>query len=164
MICAFTGHRPEKLEFLANENDPQYKRLKQQLFCEILALTREGVCTFISGMARGIDQIAAEIVLSIRDLLPDRNIRLWAAIPYDKQASAWTEGDRKRYHSILESADEVIHVNHAYHRGCLHERNRFMVDKATHLLAVYDKNIGGGTAYTIDYARKKGLNITIIEP
>lgn len=38
-----------------------------------------------------------------------------------------------------------------------------MVDHATHLLAVYDGQ-PGGTASTIRYARKKGLEITIIEP
>lgn len=40
---------------------------------------------------------------------------------------------------------------------------KYMVDHATHLLAVYDGQ-PGGTASTIRYARKKGLEITIIEP
>ena len=39
-----------------------------------------------------------------------------------------------------------------------------MVENASHLIAVYDEKQGGGTKYTIDYARKKGLNIIIIEP
>lgn len=38
-----------------------------------------------------------------------------------------------------------------------------MVEHATHLLAVYDGK-PGGTQYTVNYARERGLNMTIIEP
>lgn len=164
LACAFTGHRPEKLSFIYDETDPRYQMLKQKLFCNILGLTREGVSTFISGMARGVDQMAAEIVLSLKDLVPDRRLQLWAAIPYDRQSSPWSQADQEHYKRILSQADKIIYVNHEYKEGCLFERNRFMVDNATHLIAVYDKTIGGGTKYTVDYARKKGLKITIIEP
>lgn len=163
LACAFTGHRIEKLPFLSDENDLKYKRVRQELFCNILALTREGRCTFISGMARGVDLIAAEIVLSLRDLLPDREICLWAAIPYDRQAAAWSVKERERYEAILGKANRVKYISHEYTRACLYQRNRWMCDQATHLLAVYDGQ-AGGTKYTIDYARKKGLNITIIQP
>ena len=47
---------------------------------------------------------------------------------------------------------------------CLHERNRKLVDEADHLIAVYDGKQPGGTRETIVYARRKGLDITIIEP
>lgn len=163
-VCAFTGHRSEKLGFRWDETDPGYKQLKQKLFCEILGLTREGVSIFISGMAQGVDQLAAEIVLSLKDVVPDRNLQLWAAIPYDRQALSWSPKDKARYNAILEKADKVEYISHDYYNGCLQKRNRYMVDNATHLIAVYDESRGGGTKYTVDYARKKGLNITIIEP
>ena len=38
-----------------------------------------------------------------------------------------------------------------------------MVDLATHLIAVYDGQ-KGGTKYTVDYAKKKGLFVSIIDP
>ena len=162
--CAFTGHRPEKLPFGDNEKDPRCEQLKQKLFCEILRMTREGVTTFITGMAKGVDIWAAEIVLSLRETLPDRNIQLLAIVPYDRQALSWSIGERARYEKVLDKADKVEYISHDYYNGCLQKRNRYMVDNATHLIAVYDENQGGGTKYTVDYARKKGLNITIIEP
>ncbi len=55
------------------------------------------------------------------------------------------------------------HTSHEYFRGCLQKRNRRMVELATHMIAVYD-GLPGGTQSTIEYARKKGLDITIIEP
>ncbi len=162
-ICAFTGYRPEKLPFGDDMNHPLCKRLEQNLFCNILRLTRESVTTFITGMARGTDMMAAELVLQLRDTLPSRNIALWAAIPYDRQAASWQAADQKRYARIMERADRIEYIGHAYHSGCFHKRNRWMVEHATHLLAVYDGK-PGGTQYTVNYAREHGLNMTIIEP
>ena len=42
-------------------------------------------------------------------------------------------------------------------------RNRYLVDHANFLIAVYDGK-PGGTQYTVEYARKKGLEIVQIEP
>ena len=161
--CAFTGYRPHKLPFGNDETSSACKQLKQRLFCETLRLTREGVHIFISGMARGVDTWAAETVLQIRDTLPARGIQLWAALPYDRQAAAWSAEEQKRYRDILSKANKVIHVGHAYTADCLQARNRFMVDSATHLLAVYDGK-PGGTKNTIEYAQNKGLEIIIIKP
>ena len=38
-----------------------------------------------------------------------------------------------------------------------------MVDLTTHLIAVYDGQ-KGGTKYTVDYAKEKGLFVLIIDP
>lgn len=161
--CAFTGYRPEKLPFGSNESDPRCERIKQQLFCNILRLTREDVNVFISGMSRGADIWAAEIVLDLRETLPNRNLQLWAAVPYDRQALSWSISEQVRYRRILERADRVERLSQDYYNGCLQKRNRWMVDHATHLIAVYDGQ-PGGTKSTLDYARRKGLEITIIEP
>lgn len=162
-ICAFTGYRPEKFPFGENEADPRCEQLKQELFCEILRMTREGVSVFMSGMARGVDLWAAEAVLQIQNVKPSQKIELWAIVPYDRQPLAWSAKERARYQRILEQAARVEYISHDYYNGCLQKRNRYMVDHATHLLAVYDGQ-PGGTASTIRYARKKGLEITIIEP
>ena len=162
--CALTGHRPEKLPFGGDESDPRFEQFKQKLLCEILRITREGVTTFISGMARGVDIWAAETVLSLKAILPSRNIKLWVAIPYDRQSLNWTVQEQARYQKILEKADKVEYVSHDYFNGCLQKRNRYMIDAASHLIAVYDGVQKGGTKYTIDYARKKGIEIIEIQP
>lgn len=162
-ICAFTGYRPEKFPFGDNEADPRCEQLKQKLFCEILRMTREGVSVFMSGMTRGADLWAAEAVLQIQNVKPSQKIELWAIIPYDRQSLAWNAKESARYQRILEQAARVEYISHDYYNGCLQKRNRYMIDHATHLLAVYDGQ-PGETASIIRYARKKGLEITIIEP
>ena len=161
--CAFTGYRPEKFSFGYDEQHPDCEQIKQRLFCEALRLTREGVSVFISGASLGVDIWAAEAVLLIKNTFPSRNIKLWLAIPFDRQAASWSEADRKRYDELLQRADRVEYVSHDFFPGCYQKRNRWLVDNAGHLIAVYDGQ-PGGTQYTVNYAQRKGLEITIIDP
>lgn len=58
-VC-FTGHRPEKLSQPENV-------VKAALEKEIKQAIADGMNVFITGMARGVDIWAAEIVLRLRD-------------------------------------------------------------------------------------------------
>jgi hypothetical protein len=42
-------------------------------------------------------------------------------------------------------------------------RNRYMADQASMIIAVFDGQ-PGGTRYTLNYAKKRGLSATIIMP
>ena len=42
-------------------------------------------------------------------------------------------------------------------------RNRYMVDRSSRLIAVYDGMLGG-TMYTLTYAMKQGLDIITLDP
>ena len=44
------------------------------------------------------------------------------------------------------------------------ERNRYMVDRAKSLIAVYDGKGSGGTAATVQYAMSKDVKIIVINP
>ncbi len=54
--CCFTGHRPESLK-------RSEKEITVDLEAEIRMAVKEGYNVFISGMARGVYILAAEIVL-----------------------------------------------------------------------------------------------------
>ena len=58
-VC-FTGHRPEKLT-------RSEERIKQSLEKEIRHAVADGLTVFITGMARGVDIWAAQIVLKLRN-------------------------------------------------------------------------------------------------
>lgn len=68
------------------------------------------------------------------------------------------------YRSILERADSVVYVSRDYHKNCMLERNRFMVEHASTLLAVYNGVRRSGTGATVNYARKMGREIIVIDP
>ena len=57
-----------------------------------------------------------------------------------------------------------MYVSREYREGCILERNRYLVDHAACLLAVYNGEWRGGTAMTVRYAQKLGREITILNP
>ena len=99
--CCFTGHRPEKLPWGADELDARCVRLKEELFCHVEGVYLAGCTHFICGMARGCDFYFAEAVLALRQKYPE--VTLEAAIPCDTQANAWTNDERRRYDHLLAS-------------------------------------------------------------
>ena len=91
---------------------------------------------FLTGMAQGVDQWAAEIVLAMKRSYP--HIQLIAVLPCETQANKWSQEQRERYFNTLAVCDDVITLNARYTPQCMLERNRYMVDHAGYLLAVYD--------------------------
>jgi uncharacterized phage-like protein YoqJ len=162
MACAFTGHRPVRFSFGYDEEDEKCIRLKLTLAAQISRLIEIGVSTFYTGMALGTDQWCAEIVLDMKRQYP--NVRLNAVLPCETQASKWSPEQRERYFNTLADCDDVITLNTRYTPDCMLERNRYMVDHAAYLLAVYDGGNKGGTAYTVRYAREKKREIIVIRP
>ena len=51
-----------------------------------------------------------------------------------------------------------------YSSGCYHARNRYLVDHADSVLALYNGSTTGGTAYTVKYAYQRNEEIVIIDP
>lgn len=158
--CAFTGHRPTKFSFGYNEDDQRCLALKEQLTEIIEQLVNNGVCSFYSGMALGVDQWAAQAVLNLKAKYPQ--VRLIAVLPCESQANNWTWRQQDIYQNLLNKCDEIQIIGKYYTSHCMFQRNRRLVDQADHLIAVYDGCQGGGTTYTVNYARKKGRQIIII--
>ena len=160
--CAFTGHRPKKFPWGYDESDSRCVELKAVLKREIQKLIKAGVTDFYSGMAEGTDTWAALIVLELRKTNPA--LKLHCVVPFKGQADKWAVSARRLYKRILRRANTVTYISEDYHDGCMMERNRYMVDQAAYLLAVYNGEWRGGTAATVRYARKLGREIVVIEP
>lgn len=160
--CAFTGHRPQSLPFGFNETDERCFALKQVLRNEIINLIEnKGVTHFITGMAIGVDMYAAEIVLGLKANYP--GITLESAIPCENQAAKWTEEQRDRYYDIAAKCDKETMIQRQYTPDCMHKRNRYMVDQADYIIAVWDGR-PSGTGKTVQYAQRQGKPIVIINP
>lgn len=136
--CAFTGHRPQKLDLTEAEIKPLIEK-------EIALALSEGYLTFITGMAEGVDMWAAELVLEARAAHPE--VRLICALPYPGFCAR-----RTACAPILAAADGVVSVCPERTRDCYQRRNCCMVDSASRLIAVYGGG-PGGTRNTLDYAR-----------
>lgn len=129
---------------------------------QIVALIEnEGVTHFITGMALGVDMYAAEIVLDLKSKYP--HITLESAIPCETQAIKWSVASRERYYNIAAKCDKETMLQREYTPDCMDKRNRYMVDHADDILAVWN-GCPSGTGNTVRYAHKKGKTIIVINP
>ena len=160
--CAFTGHRPKSFPWGYDENAPGYVLLKEVLAAQITALAERGVTDFLSGMAQETDLWCAQIVLDLRK--KNTALKLHAILPCEGQDGKWTASAQVLYHSILEQADDVFFVDRDYCSGCMLKRNRCMVDHSSILLAVYNGTRRSGTDATVNYSRRLGRKIIVIDP
>lgn len=156
MTCSFTGHRAEKLPWKHNEQDPACIALKIKLADTLHAAYEAGYRHFICGMATGSDLYFGEAVVALRDEHPD--VTLEGAVPFEGQADRWSDRLRKRYFRLAEECDRLTVLHTGYTPNCMMDRNRYMVDHASLLVAVYNGE-AGGTRNTILYAMRQGLQI-----
>lgn len=160
--CAFTGHRPQSLPFGFNETDERCFALKARIRDEVRKLIEEeGVTHFISGMALGVDMYSAEIVLDLKKEYPQ--ITLECAIPCENQSEKWREADRDRYFGLIEKCDKEKLIQTRYTPDCMEKRNKYMVDNANYIIAIWSGK-PSGTGKTVRYAASKGINIIQINP
>ena len=151
-ICMFTGHRyiePERIVLLPRELDELLERL-----------IGEGYLDFRCGGAQGFDTIAALKVLEKKKTYPDVNLHLF--LPCRDQTRGWSEAAKRAYSIVLERADSVCYASENYTPNCMHARNRAMVD-GSDLCVAYCTSSHGGTAYTVLYARKQGVEVICLE-
>lgn len=147
--CCFTGHRPEKLQ--ASEAE-----VVAVLRSAIQKAIDDGFKTFISGMSRGVDIWAAEVVLAFRKA--DPNIHLICALPHPDFEVRWHDDWKERYRAILQQSDLVRMISPEFKMSAYMERNKWMVNRTSLVIAVFN-GMNGGTQSTIKYARTQGVRV-----
>lgn len=150
---SFTGHRPEKLPWGADERDPRCVRLKERLDAEILKAYGLGARYFLSGMADGFDLYAAEAVLRLSAACP--GMELVAVFPYGT-------GGSKRKKAAAARAFRVVSAAESFVAGCFAVRNRFLVEHSSRLICGFGGDMASGTGLTVRMAAESGIGITVI--
>ena len=159
-VC-LTGHRPKSLPWGYNEKLPNCKAFKKdlkELFSEAI---NYGFKIFYTGMAEGFDMIGTEILIKLRKFF--KEIKIVAVIPCENQPQKWSKKQQKRYKTILKKCNEKIVISNQYTPTCMMERNKFLVNNSSLVIACFNGN-ASGTGKTIKYAKEKGLKIKIITP
>lgn len=133
--------------------------IKDALRKEIFYALADGMTVFVSGMARGVDLWAAELILQIKKANPQ--IKLICAVPYEGFEKKWSSHWQQIYNKALVEADDVKVLYPTFSYASFQERNRWMVDHSTYIIAVYNGG-KGGTYNTLKYAEMCGIKARII--
>ncbi len=147
--CCFTGHRPQNIK-----RSPE--AIKADLEKSIRAAISDGYTTFITGMASGVDIWAGEIVIRLKEKNP--YIKLIAAVPFVGSEDFWPETWKARYRNLLGHADLVKYICSEYREDAYQQRNQWMVDKSSKVIAVFNGR-PSGTMYTIQYAKREKIPV-----
>lgn len=146
--CCFTGHRhlpPEEQAEIAS-----------RLECVISAQYQKGIRYYGAGGALGFDALAARTVICLRENCP--GMKLILVLPCLTQTRGWRPEDIAEYERIKAQADKVVYTAQQYTPGCMHRRNRHLVDHSGVCVCYLTKE-SGGTAYTVNYAKRHGVEI-----
>lgn len=148
--CCFSGHRQICDEHLI--------RLPECLTVLLDSLIKKGFRHFKTGGAIGFDTIAALKCLELKNKYPDLSVTLELCLPCRDQTLGWSEMEKSAYRFILERADKVSYESDVYTKGCMHARNRRLVN-GSDVCVCYLSADKGGTAYTCSYAKEKGVEV-----
>ncbi|MBR5535768.1 MAG: DUF1273 family protein [Clostridia bacterium] len=147
--CCFTGHRPEKLSM-------SEKEVKALLCHGIQRAIDRGYRIFITGMAKGVDTWAGEMVMEFKNIYPD--IKLVCAIPYPTFAKGSTSEEKLIRQKMLDTAS-IVHISSpTYSPFSFQSRNMWMVDNSSLVIAFFTGE-PGGTRNTINYAKSQNREI-----
>ena len=147
--CCFTGHR----NIPAGETENVKAKLKEQ----ILALMEEGIRTFLVGGAMGFDMLAAEALVDLRER-EGKEFRLVSVLPFPDWREGWPAEEYAREEAILKNCDEFSLSGEKCDRKLYLDRDRKMVD-ASSVCVAWCSRRSGGTAYTVRYALKQGVQV-----
>jgi uncharacterized phage-like protein YoqJ len=146
VILTATGHRPAKLGGYGEDIRERLVGLAND------SLGRLAPQRVITGVALGWDQAVAEAAIL-------RGLPFTAAIPFEGQEKVWPAASQQRYKEILRKAAEVTYVSPPGYAGWkMMERNKWMVDRADVVLALWDGS-SGGTANAVHYAESRGRKV-----
>lgn len=146
---AFTGRRS-----YCGEADEALRHVVRDLH-------ERGFSRFLCGMSWGFDLAAGCVVAELREELP--YIDLVAVEPFAGFRELFSDEDGELYDRVLAAATEHIVVSEE-EMGAYMRRNDYLVDNASVVVAWWDHEPHGGTAYTVRRARRHKVETINLYP
>ena len=150
ITVAFSGHRTYQGEAC------------EELRCVVARLYDEGYRRFLCGMAWGFDLAAGEAVAELKRAHSD--VELIAVVPYEGFYRLFHAEDAEQYRRVADAADVMVVVSKSEGKVAYRLRNDYLVENSSVLVAWFDGQPRGGTAYTVRRARRKGVRIENLYP
>lgn len=134
-----TGHRPSRIK---GSEEKITNWLKEQL-SEI-----ENIEECISGCCRGVDRLFTDVTIK-------KGLPLLCAFPVRHELN-------KPEQEIASKANEIFFFADDFYDGVYEDRDKWMVNRADIVLAVWDGFPAGGAYETIQYAKRIGKKVLVL--
>jgi uncharacterized phage-like protein YoqJ len=149
-VC-FTGHRDLTNIEIQNAS----MRLSKLLS---VLIEHHGLKECFAGGAVGFDTVAAQTVLSLKSYYPELKLNL--ILPCHGQENSWNANQKSEYYHIKDHADQVRVLAPFFYNGCMHARNRELLNNADICIAYLRKGTSsGGSLNTVLQATKLGIPV-----
>lgn len=155
LTCCFTGHRtipPHHLDIVRARTEIAIRDL----------IVNHGVRYFGVGGALGYDTLVADILFRLRDT-EFRQIRVILVYPFDGYTNRWTAAQQANHVRMLPQYDKRVCVAQIGSREAYFARNRHLVDGSAYCIC-YCARDASGTAYTVNYAKHRKLEVINVCP
>lgn len=166
--CSFTGHRPK--DIFGYDHDA-WVPLVDKLETLVSDLVTQGVTTFISGGAQGVDQAAFWAVNRVKRKIPTIRNVLYLPFPgFDRKWKDVGVFSRRELALACKIADEVRYISddNSYSPSKMLDRNQAMIDDSDIVIAVWCKGnyhtCRGGTADAMRRAEAAGKKLVVVDP
>lgn len=164
--ACFTGHRKLGGEYYNRSNPSDMWHSLHEFLSKVVweMMSIHKVNHFISGLAIGVDMLGADLVAHNRAFM-DSPVLLTGAMPFPSQPSKWPEMTRQEWHRICGLCNDVVSVSaDPYHPSKMQVRNKWMVDRSSYVIAVWNGETSGGTWNCMKYAHDTGKQVLAVVP
>jgi uncharacterized phage-like protein YoqJ len=143
-----------------NPDTSEMQKLTAALRGELVAAINRGKTIMIHGCMAGWDLVCALQVIELKKLYP--RIQLISVAPYKSEffsrEKCWTPDWISRAREVFAQHDIGVKVAEQYRSGIYYERNKSLVNHSSELICYWDGK-SGGTKFTVQYARERGLPV-----
>ena len=153
--CCFAGPTYDKTKV-------SEKAMKDTVKNSIEAAIADGTTTFIIGMNKGVDLIAGELLVDMRE--QDKSIKIICVEPYKHSNYSWQEAWKQTYNYVLAMADFRKSLSVNWEAGIYDKKLDYIIEHCDKAIILYDGDDNSDARYMLDKSikfKKTWLSTTI---
>ena len=134
---AFTGYDTETISD-STTNKNYLNIITVEFYDTIKTLYNQGFTTYLCGITKEFDLIAAEAIIKHKKGQPD--IKLIVVLPHIDQENSFTNTEKLRYKTICELANKVIYTTDNKHDDTQNIHQQYLLTNCAQLVCYYNES------------------------
>lgn len=142
--CCFAGPTYDKTRL--TEQD-----MKAVLKNSIVNVIEEGTTTFVIGMSKGVDLLAGDMLIDLREKNPQ--IKVICIEPYRNSNYSWQEAWKQMYNYVLAMADYRKSLSVNWEAGIYDKKLDYIAERCDRAVILYDGDDSSDARYLLDKSK-----------